>query len=273
MAGTLSLVGTPIGNLGDMTPRAVETLQKVDFIAAEDTRVTAKLLNHFAIKKPMVSYYAHNIREQGERILERLLAGENCAIVTDAGMPCISDPGEDLVRLCAEAGIQMEVVPSASAVIAALCVSGLPTARFSFEGFLSTTKKNRFAHLSEVCRLPHTLVFYEAPHKLRDTLADLLEGLGNRRIAVVKELTKIHEQVFRGTIKAAMTQFESTVPKGEFVLVVEGAAPLKEDEMSLEDAIAFARSRVEQGEKAAQAARQAAELSGYKKSEIYRALL
>ena len=189
MAGTLYVVGTPIGNLSDLSPRAVETLRAVDFIVAEDTRVTLKLLNHFGIKKPQVSYYEHNLREKGEQIVQRLLAGESCAIVTDAGMPCISDPGEDLVRLCAEQNIPVTAVPGPSAAITALAVSGLLTARFAFEGFLSMNRKRRMERLEQIRGDDRTLIFYEAPHKLRDTLKDLLEGLGDRRVSLCRELT------------------------------------------------------------------------------------
>ena len=204
MSGTLYVVGTPIGNLGDFSPRAIETLQSVDFIAAEDTRVTLKLLNHFDIKKPMVSYYEHNIRQRGEMIVGRLLQGESCAIVTDAGMPCISDPGEDLVALCAQHGIPTVVVPGPSAAISALAVSGLSTSRFSFEGFLTTNKRGRQEHLQALVDDTHTLIFYEAPHKLPATLKDMLTVLGDRPISLVRELTKLHEEVFRTTLAAAV---------------------------------------------------------------------
>ncbi|MFA9380957.1 MAG: 16S rRNA (cytidine(1402)-2'-O)-methyltransferase, partial [Acetanaerobacterium sp.] len=203
----LYVVGTPIGNLGDFSPRAREVLSSVDFIAAEDTRVTLKLLNHFEIKKPMVSYYEHNLRERGEYIMGRILAGEQCAIVTDAGMPCISDPGEDLVRLCRDSGVPIEVVPGPSAVISALAVSGLTTSRFSFEGFLSMAKKARTAHLAEVKDNPRTLIFYEAPHKLCATLADMLRVLGDRRISLARELTKLYEEVRKTTLSEAVAYY------------------------------------------------------------------
>ena len=205
MPGTLYVVGTPIGNLGDVSPRQRETLETVDFIAAEDTRVTVKLLNHFGIKKPLVSYYEHNLRERGEQIVARIEAGENCAVVSDAGMPCISDPGEDLVRLCAERGIRTVVVPGPSAAISALCVSGLVTARFCFEGFLSTAKKSRREHLEAVRNETRTMIFYEAPHKLVNTLKDLSVTLGGkRRITLARELTKIHEEILRVTLAEAV---------------------------------------------------------------------
>ena len=231
MAGILYVVGTPIGNLGDMTPRALETLRAVDFIAAEDTRVTLKLLNKFEIKKPMESYHEHNLRERGEYLISRILSGENCAVVSDAGMPCISDPGEDLVRLAAEAGIEVRVVPLANAAISALCVSGLSTSRFCFEGFLSTNRKNRFVHLESLKNDGHTLIFYEAPHKLLATLQDMLLVWGDRRISVVKELTKIHETVRRTTLSEAVAYYTENPPRGEYVLVIEGKQPEMETPM------------------------------------------
>lgn len=271
MAGTLYVVGTPIGNLSDFSPRAVETLEAVDFIAAEDTRVTLKILNHFNIKKPQVSYYEHNLREKGQQIIERLLAGESCAIVTDAGMPCISDPGEDLVRLCAEHQITTVVVPGPSAVIAALAVSGLATSRFAFEGFLTTNRKRRYEHLEKIKNDSHTLIFYEAPHKLQDTLDDLMAVLGDRKISLCRELTKLHEEVRRTTISQAQAYYRENPPKGEFVLVVEGA-PQEQliEQYTLEQAIELARSLREQGLSAADAAKQAAKVTGIKKNEIYR---
>ena len=235
------MTGTPIGNLSDFSPRAVETLQSVDFIAAEDTRVTLKLLNHFDIKKPMVSYHEHNLRERGEAIVERILNGENCAIVSDAGMPCVSDPGEDLVRLAAEKGVPTVVIPGPSAAVSALCVSGLSTSRFAFEGFLSTNKRNRQLHLESVKNDTHTLIFYEAPHKLLTTLKDMERVLGDRRISIGRELTKIHEEVIRTTLREAIAFFEEKTPKGEFVLVLEGATPETEPQISLESAIEEAK--------------------------------
>ena len=221
--GKLFVVGTPIGNLGDMTYRAVETLRTVDFICAEDTRVTAKLLNYFDIKTPAVSYHEHNAKTAGEMVTNRISAGEDCAIVTDAGMPCISDPGEELVKLCAEKGIEINVVPGPSAVVSALAVSGLDTSRFAFEGFLSVTKKQRFAHLAEVKNCTSTMIFYEAPHKLLYTLKDMLEYFGDRKISLCRELTKIHEEIFRTTLSQAVEHYTVNKPKGEFVLVIEGA--------------------------------------------------
>ena len=211
MAGILYVTGTPIGNLSDLSPRAAQTLSEVDFIAAEDTRVTLKLLNHLGIKKPMVSYYEHNKRERGEIICNRIEAGANCAIVTDAGMPCISDPGEDLIRLCGERGIKTVVVPGPSAVIAALAVSGLETGRFCFEGFLSVNKKSRGEHLQSLQNERRTMIFYEAPHKLPATLCDLYAAFGERKLSIVREITKLHEEVIRTTTAEAAEQFDRTL--------------------------------------------------------------
>lgn len=275
MKGKLYVVGTPIGNLGDFSPRAIETLQAVDFIAAEDTRVTLKLLNKFNIKKPMVSYYEHNLRERGEQIIGRMLNGENCAIVSDAGMPCISDPGEDLVKLCAQNDIDTISVPGPSAVVSALSISGLSTSRFSFEGFLSTNKLSRAEHLSSVKHLPNTLIFYEAPHKLLSTLKDMLRVFGDRKISLVKELTKVHENVFRTTFSQAIEYYEENSPKGEFVLIIEGATEKanNDEEMSFDAAVALAKDFIKDGIKTADAAKRAAAVSGYKKSEIYKMII
>lgn len=270
MSGILYVVGTPIGNMGDITYRAVDILSSVDFICAEDTRVTVKLLNYHNIKKPLVSYHEHSARPVSENIITRIEQGENCAVVTDAGMPCISDPGEDLVKLCAERGVRVEVVPGPTAAASAVAVSGLSTSRFSFEGFLSVTKKQRFAHLKSAALDTHTLVFYEAPHKLMDTLSDMLEYFGNRRISICRELTKIHEEILRTDIEGAIAHFTEIPPRGEFVLVVEGYEPPEiSDELTLEDAAAQARKFAEQGMKLSEACKEAAKLTGYKKSEIY----
>ena len=224
MAGTLYLVPTPIGNLGDISQRAADTLEAVDFIAAEDTRVTVKLLNHLGIKKPMVAYHRHNKDTAGPILLKRLLAGESCALVTDAGTPAISDPGEELVALCAQSQVQVEAIPGPCALITALSVSGLPTGRFIFEGFLPMNRKNRRARLEELGNEERTMVFYEAPHKLTATLDDLRDTFGpDRRVAVCRELTKLHEQVLRTTLGEATDYFVQTPPRGEFVLVVDGA--------------------------------------------------
>ncbi len=265
----LYVVGTPIGNLSDMSPRALEVLSSVDFIAAEDTRVTLKLLTHFDIKKPLVSYYEHNLREKGEYIANRIAAGETCAIVTDAGMPCISDPGEDLVRICAERGIDVYVVPSPTAAMSALAISGLSTSRFSFEGFLSVTKKQRFAHLDEIKEYKHTLIFYEAPHKLKNTLEDLFTVLGDRKISLCRELTKIHEEVQRGTIKDMIEYYSDKTPKGEYVLIVDGYHEEKKKDSDINDAVEYAKQAIANGSKPSDACREAAKKYGFTKSEIY----
>lgn len=273
MSGKLYVVGTPIGNLGDFSPRALETLKNCSFIAAEDTRVTLKLLNRFEIKKPLVSYYEHNIRERGQEILARILAGEDCAVVTDAGMPCISDPGEDLVRLCSESGVQTVVVPGPSAAVSALAVSGLPTARFSFEGFLSVKRTSRREHLEAVKEDPRTLIFYEAPHKLAATLSDMCEAFGDRRIALARELTKIHEEVRRTTLSQAAAHYAENPPRGEFVLIVEGAPPKKTEPPDFREAVELTLGLASQGASLSDAAKEAARRTGYKKGELYKAAL
>lgn len=273
MSGKLYVVGTPIGNLSDFSPRAVETLASVDFIAAEDTRVTLKLLNHFEIKKPMVSYFEHNRRERGEIILERIKSGENCAIVTDAGMPAISDPGEDLVDLCLSNGITVESVPGPTAFATAIAMSGLPSGRFTFEGFLSVNKPSRREHLEEIVSERRTMVFYEAPHKLTATLKDLYKYLGDRRIALIKELTKIHETVERTTLSEACEKYSAQTPKGEFVIVIEGSTEPKQKEVSLDEAVALAKGLVENGIAINDAAKEIAKKTKLKKGDIYKALL
>ena len=272
MSGRLYVVGTPIGNLGDFSPRAVETLEKVDFIAAEDTRVTLKLLNHFGIKKEMVSYFEHNKRERGETITARILSGEDCAICTDAGMPAISDPGEDLVRLCHQLGIEVESVPGPTAFATALALSGMEVGRFTFEGFLSVSKKSRRQHLEEIVDERRTMVFYEAPHKLVNTLKDLYQYLGDRDIAIVREITKLHEQVINTTLAQAVNMYNDDKPKGEFVLVVQGKRA-ENDAITLDDAVDMARELVANGESVNNAAKAAAAKTGHKKSDIYRALI
>ncbi|MGN1466932.1 MAG: 16S rRNA (cytidine(1402)-2'-O)-methyltransferase [Ruminococcus sp.] len=275
MYGTLYVVGTPIGNLGDLSPRAVETLKEVDFIAAEDTRVTLKLLNHFEIKKPMVSYFEHNKRERGEIICKRIMQGESCAIVTDAGMPCISDPGEDLIRLCEETGIKTVVVPGPSALISALAVSGLETGRFTFEGFLSVNKKSRKDHLNSLKNEKRTMIFYEAPHKLSATLKDFYDFFGERKLTIVREITKIHEETIRTTTKYAAENLCDGSVKGEIVLILEGNKALEtnEQEYTLQSATELAKQLIEKGTKPSDAAKEAAALSGFKKNEIYRNLI
>lgn len=270
----LYVVGTPIGNLGDFSPRAVETLEKVDFIAAEDTRVTLKLLNHFGIKKSMISYFEHNKKEHGELIVQRILAGENGAIVTDAGMPAISDPGEDLVRLCHDRGVEVESVPGPCAFSTALALSGFPSGRFTFEGFLSVNKPSRRKHLLSLEKETRTMLFYEAPHKLSATLRDMNKIFGNREIAIVREITKIHEEVIRTTLDEAVEKYADGSIKGEIVLVIKGVESEKaEDKMTLDQAIECARHSVESGMSVSEAAKQAAKLSGYKKGDIYKALI
>lgn len=272
MNGKLYIVGTPIGNLGDFSPRAVETLSTVDFIAAEDTRVTMKLLNHFGIKKELISYFEHNKRERGEIIAKRILGGENCAIVTDAGMPAISDPGEDLVKLCHELDITVESVPGPTAFATALALSGMEVGRFTFEGFLSVSKKSRREHLEEIVSEKRTMVFYEAPHKLVNTLNDLYHYLGDRELAIVREITKIHEEVMNTTLKSACELYSEEKPKGEFVLIVAGKKESKE-EITLDKAIEMARELVGEGMSINMAAKEIAGATPFKKSDIYKALL
>lgn len=272
--GALYVVGTPIGNLEDFSPRGQETLRQADFVAAEDTRVTVKLLNRFEIKKPMVSYFEHNKTEHGEMILARLRAGETCALVSDAGMPAISDPGETLVAACAAEGIPVYVVPGPTAVISALAVSGLPTGRFTFEGFLSMNKRSRREHLLSVERETRTMVFYEAPHKLRKTLSDFVKTFGGeRKLAVVRELTKIHEEVWRTTLSQAASHYKEHEPKGEYVLVIAGAEPEPpREEYTVEEAVELAKEQMERGAPASEAAKEAARVTGLKKGDIYRLL-
>ena len=271
--GKLYVVGTPIGNLGDMTFRAVETLKEVDFIAAEDTRVSRGLLTHFGISKPLVSYYEHNKTESGEMIVDRIAAGESCALITDAGMPAISDPGSELVKWCAESGIGVLVVPGASACVSAVALSGLNSSRFCFEGFLSVNKQSRRAHLESIKDEKRIMVFYEAPHKLRPTLADLSSTLGGgRKLAICRELTKIHEECIRTTLSDAVEYYKETEPRGEFVLVVEGktAIPEKPD---AEAAIARALELIRAGMTAKDAARQAYAETGVAKNTLYKAII
>lgn len=272
MPGTLTLVGTPIGNLSDFSPRAVEALETCDFIAAEDTRVSLTLLNHFGIRKPLISYFEHNKRERGEVICRKLEDGENAVLVTDAGMPAISDPGEDLVALCHERGIPVTVIPGPSAGISALAVSGLPTARFTFEGFLSTNRRERRERLESLKVEQRTMVFYEAPHKLLGTLEDLLDAFGERRICLARELTKLHEEIVRTTLTEAIARYRETAPRGEFVLVIEGAAPATDTPLTPEEAAEIARTYLGEGLSASEAAKKAATETGIKKGDIYRLL-
>ena len=273
MAGTLYLVPTPIGNLGDISRRCAETLEQVDFIAAEDTRVTLKLLNHLGLKKPLVSYYRHNSDKAGDQVLERLLAGEDCALVTDAGTPAVSDPGEDLVALCAQNEVTVVSIPGPCALITALAASGLPTARFTFEGFLPMNKKNRRAHLDSLRGEERTMIFYEAPHKLTATLADLADAFGpDRRVALCRELTKLHEEIVRTTLGEALEGTKTKEPRGEYVLVIEGS-PRVEEEATLEDGLARVERLREEGASLKDAVKQAAKDLGLSKNELYAAAL
>ena len=274
MSGTLYLVATPIGNLGDFSPRAVETLENADFIAAEDTRVSIKLLNHFNIKKPLVSYHEHNHVSAGQAILARLLAGESCALVTDAGTPAVSDPGEDLVRLCAENGVPVLSIPGCCAAVNALAVSGLPTGRFTFEGFLTVNKKSRREHLESLRGEMRTMIFHEAPHKLSATLADLRDTFGpDRRIALCRELTKLHEETRRSTLGEAADYYAANPPKGEFVLVVAGAQKVTGAAVTLEEGVDQVLALREQGMRLKDAAREVADHTGLSKNELYTAAL
>ena len=272
MAGILYVVGTPIGNLGDFSPRAVQVLSECDFIAAEDTRVTIKLLNHFGIKKPMVSYYEHNRAQRGGVIIDRLLNGESCALVSDAGMPIISDPGEDLTKLCHENGIQVLAVPGPCAFVTALAISGMPSGRFTFEGFLTRAKQNRREHLEELINEKRTMIFYEAPHKLASTLSDMAKFWGNRNIALVKEITKIHESVERTTLFDAAEKYKDGSAKGEYVLIVEGKPEEESEEITIDTAVQMALRLVEDGMSKNEAAKEIAKETGLKKSDIYKSL-
>ena len=273
MAGTLYLVATPIGNLGDFSPRGVETLERADFIAAEDTRVSMKLLNHFGIKKPLVSYHEHNRASAGQTILTRLLAGETCALVTDAGTPAISDPGEDLVRLCGENNIAVEAIPGCCAAICALAVSGLPTGRFTFEGFLPANKKERRTALLRLQGEERTMVVLEAPHKLRATRSDMAEILGDRPVALCRELTKLHEETLRTTLSAAVALYAEREPRGEYVLVVAGARPMEEPAVTLEEGVSRVQRLREDGIKMKEAVRSVAGQTALNKNELYDAVL
>ena len=267
--GTLYVVATPIGNLDDITIRAAQTLRDVDFIAAEDTRVTQKLLSRLDVRKPVVSYYEHNRRESGEKILKRILTGENCALVSDAGTPGISDPGEDLVRICAQAGVTMIAIPGPCAAVTAVAVSGLPANRFTFEGFLSTSRKSRFEHLKGLETEKRTMIFYEAPHKLMRTLTDMLAAFGDRRIAISRELTKLFEETLRCTLSEAISHFEKTAPKGEFVLVIEGAGDAPITEADISSAVSGVLSYMDNGYSTKDAVRKAAAETGIPKNTLY----
>ena len=270
MSAVLYVVGTPIGNLGDLSPRAIDAFENCDFIAAEDTRVSIKLLNHLGLKKPMLTYHRHNTETGGQAVLDRLLAGENCALVTDAGMPAISDPGEELVAQCAAQDIPVVAIPGACAFVNALAVSGLPTGRFTFEGFLAMNKKNRKAHLESLKHEERTMVFHEAPHKLRATLDDLSAAFGpGRRVALCRELTKLHEEVRRTTLGEAVRHYAENPPKGEFVLVIEGATPKAQEEYTLEDGLAMVAKLQEQGMSARDAVKEAAGVCNLSRKALY----
>lgn len=276
MAGTLYLVATPIGNLEDMPPRVAATFGAVDFVAAEDTRVTLRLLNHLGLKKPMVSYYEHALHH-GEAILARIEAGESCALCSDAGMPCISDPGEQIVRQAHDRGIRVVPVPGASACVTALAVSGQDTARFVFEGFLPVPKKERRARLEALQAETRTILLYEAPHKLRATLTDLIAAFGpDRSVTLCRELTKLHEEIVKTTLGDAAARYAAEDPRGEFVLVLAGADPqalAREHTPTLEEAVDAARALMAQGLPPTAAAKQAAAGTPFGKSEIYRRLI
>ncbi|MBQ8748305.1 MAG: 16S rRNA (cytidine(1402)-2'-O)-methyltransferase [Oscillospiraceae bacterium] len=274
MAGMLYLVPTPIGNLSDISIRCRETLEQADFIAAEDTRVSLKLLNHLGIKKPLISYFEHNKAQKGEMIVGRILAGETCALVSDAGSPAISDPGEELVKQCAEAGITVCAIPGPCAVITALSISGQATGRFCFEGFLSTAKKSRREHLESLVKEQRTMIFYEAPHKLLNTLEDMAAVFGeDRPISLCRELTKLHEEVIRTTLGGAIQLYNQQPPKGEFVLVVAGAAPVEEKVATAEDAVARVKELMDGGMSRKDAIKQTAQELHLPKNVVYDAAL
>ena len=274
MAGMLYLVPTPIGNLGDISPRCRETLEKADFIAAEDTRVSLKLLNHLGIRKSLVSYHQHNQNQKGQGIVDRILAGETCALVSDAGSPAISDPGEELVKQCAQADITVCAIPGPCALVTALSISGQSTGRFCFEGFLSTAKKSRMEHLESLKRETRTMIFYEAPHKLLSTLEDMEKVFGPQRpISLCRELTKLHEEVIRTTLSGALALYAQQSPKGEFVLVVAGAEPEEKPQATAEEAAAQVARLMEQGLSRKDAVKQTAEALGLPKNLVYDAAL
>ncbi len=274
MAGMLYLVPTPIGNLGDISPRCRETLEAADFIAAEDTRVSLKLLNHLGIRKSLVSYHQHNQNQKGQGIVDRILAGETCALVSDAGSPAISDPGEELVKQCAQAGITVCAIPGPCALVTALSISGQSMGRFCFEGFLSTAKKSRMEHLESLKRETRTMIFYEAPHKLLSTLEDMEKVFGSQRpISLCRELTKLHEEVIRTTLSGALTLYAQQSPKGEFVLVVAGAEPEEKPQATAEEAAAQVARLMEQGLSRKDAVKQTAEALGLPKNLVYDAAL
>lgn len=271
------MVATPIGNLSDLSPRAREVLSTVDFVAAEDTRVTHRLFTALGLPpKPMISYYEHNRRQRGEEVLARLLAGESCALVTDAGMPAVSDPGEDMVALAAANGVEVLPVPGCCAAVCALAVSGLPTGRWCFEGFLSVNKKARREHLEALKDEKRTMIFYEAPHKLRNTLDDLRAAFGDeRRISLSREMTKLHEETLRFTLGEAVACFEENTPRGEFVLVLEGAPESisRDEDARMDAAVAEVKSRVAEGESVKDAVKAVSASAGVKKNALYQRVI
>lgn len=273
MAGKIYVVATPIGNLNDLTPRMKQAFEEADFIAAEDTRVSVKLLNHFGIRKPLVSYYEHNLRQKGDYIIQRVLAGETCAVCSDAGTPCISDPGEILVKQAHDAGITLVPVPGPSAVITALCVSGQDTGRFCFEGFVSTVKKQRREHLDSLREEKRTMIFYEAPHKLLNTLTDFVEYFGpDRKLTIARELTKLHEEIRLTTTGDALEYYTENPPKGEFCLVLEGYRRPQKREETIDDVVARCLKIMEDnGVSLSEAAKKAAAGTAFSKSEVYKA--
>jgi len=273
--GVLYLTATPIGNLSDISARALETLNSVDFIAAEDTRITRKLLEHYKIKKPLLSYYHHNSRSSGEKILSRIINGENCALVTDAGMPGISDPGEDLVRLCADNDIQMIVIPGPCAAISALALSGLPSGRFVFEGFLPVDKKKRKQRFDELINEKRTMIFYEAPHKLLRTLKDMFNVFGDRSASVSREMTKIYEETIRMTLSGFIDLYNEKIPKGEFVIILEGVAESDDNDPDslLKTASSIALSYIENGMTGRDAVKKAAEETGCSRNVLYKMII
>ena len=271
---TLYLVATPIGNLADMSERAIKVLSEVDFIAAEDTRNTQRLLSYFGITKPLVSYHEHNKAERGEKIISRLTAGESCALVTDAGTPAISDPGADLVKLCAVSGVTVSSIPGACASITALTLSALPTERFCFEGFLPTANKERKNRLAALSTEERTMLFHEAPHKLRTTLDDMRATFGDdRRITLCRELTKLNEEIIRTTLRGACEIYEAREPKGEYVLVLEGTttkAALPETELTIEEQVAY---YIEGGMSKMDAIKATAKSRGITKNDVYKLMV
>ncbi len=269
--GILYIVATPIGNLSDISPRALKAFETADFIAAEDTRVTGKLLNYFGIKKPSVSYYEHNLKQRGEYILNRISAGETCVLCSDAGTPAISDPGEVIVKDAHALGIKIEPIPGACAAISALCASGQITSRFVFEGFLPTNKRQKKERLSALLNEERTMIFYEAPHKLKTTLEDLNAFFeGERSLTICRELTKLHEEIKVMNLASALEFYQQNAPKGEFVLVMQGCDKLKKEEATLEQAVEIAQAYIKEGMSASMAAKKAAKESGKPKSEIYK---